>query len=56
VSALVALPKGGYAVEVVSPTTGKTTYRPVKLGMFGNGMVEVTGDGVTVGTVVGVPK
>jgi hypothetical protein len=28
----------------------------VKLGMFGNGMVEVSGTGITEGTVVGVPK
>lgn len=54
VSALVALPKGGYAVEVVNGAT--TEYRPVKLGMFGNGMVEVSGPGVVAGTVVGVPE
>ncbi|MFI7498079.1 peptidoglycan-binding protein [Streptomyces sp. NPDC049687] len=54
VNALVALPKGGYAVEVVTGSTSE--YRPVTLGMFGNGMVEVTGAGITAGTVVGVPK
>ncbi|MFD7132155.1 peptidoglycan-binding protein [Streptomyces sp. NPDC059894] len=54
ISALFALPGGGYAVEVVTGST--TEYRTVKLGMFGNGMVEVSGTGVTEGTVVGVPK
>jgi hypothetical protein len=54
ISALFALPGGGYAVEVV--TGSKTEYRDVKLGMFGNGMVEVSGTGITEGTVVGVPK
>ncbi|MGW1610458.1 peptidoglycan-binding protein [Streptomyces sp. NPDC002285] len=54
VSALFALPGGGYAVEVVTGT--KTEYREVKLGMFGNGMVEISGTGITAGTVVGVPK
>lgn len=54
ISALFALPNGGYAVEVV--TGSKTEYRTVKLGVFGNGMVEVSGAGITAGTVVGVPK
>ncbi|MFC8347605.1 peptidoglycan-binding protein [Streptomyces sp. NPDC057280] len=54
ISALFARPGGGYAVEVV--TGSKTEYRDVKLGMFGNGMVEVSGTGITEGTVVGVPK
>ncbi|MFG3297075.1 peptidoglycan-binding protein [Streptomyces sp. NPDC048179] len=54
ISALYALPHGGYAVEVVTGTT--TEYRKVTLGMFGNGMVEVSGTGITAGTVVGVPK
>ncbi|MEU1345278.1 peptidoglycan-binding protein [Streptomyces sp. NPDC005827] len=54
ISALFALPGGGYAVEVV--TGAKTEYRDVKLGTFGNGMVEISGTGITAGTVVGVPK
>lgn len=54
INALYALPEGGYAVEVV--TGSKTEYRAVKLGMFGNGKVEVSGAGITEGTVVGVPK
>lgn len=54
INALFALPHGGYAVEVV--TGSKTEYRTVKLGMFGNGMVEISGAGITEGTVVGVPE
>ena len=54
ISALFALPGGGYAVEVV--TGAKTEYRDVKLGTFGNGMVEISCTGITAGTVVGVPK
>ena len=53
VTALFALPQGGYAVEVVTGST--TAYRKVTLGMFGNGMVEVSGAGITAGTVVEVP-
>jgi len=54
ISALFALPGGGYAVEVVTGSTSE--YRKVQLGTFGNGMVEVSGSGITEGTVVGVPK
>ncbi|MDN0201135.1 peptidoglycan-binding protein [Streptomyces sp. S.PNR 29] len=54
VEALMARQGGGYALEVV--TDGGTEMRPVKLGMFANGMVEVSGTGITEGTVVGVPK
>ncbi len=54
VSALVALAEGGYGVQVVSG--GATRYVAVQTGMFANNRVEVTGDGITAGTVVGVPK
>ncbi|WP_223833100.1 peptidoglycan-binding protein [Streptomyces venezuelae] len=54
VSALVAQRGGGYAVEVV--TADGTEYRPVKLGMFADSRVEVSGKGIKEGTVVGVPK
>ncbi|GHC68560.1 hypothetical protein [Streptomyces flavofungini] len=30
--------------------------RPVELGLFANGMVEVSGDGITEGLKVAVPK
>ncbi|KPI05701.1 Peptidoglycan-binding domain 1 protein [Actinobacteria bacterium OK074] len=54
VTALVAQRDGGYAVEVV--TANGTEYRPVKLGMFADSRVEVSGAGIKEGTVVGVPK
>ncbi|GAA1295155.1 peptidoglycan-binding protein [Saccharothrix xinjiangensis] len=41
VNALLALPGGGYGVEVVRP--GGVDLTPVELGLFGNGRVEVTG-------------
>ncbi|WP_237773346.1 peptidoglycan-binding protein [Streptomyces luteocolor] len=54
VNALVARQGGGYALEVV--TADGTEYRPVKLGMFADSRVEVSGTGIKEGTVVGVPK
>ncbi|MFJ2770406.1 peptidoglycan-binding protein [Streptomyces sp. NPDC087300] len=54
VNALVAKRGGGYAVEVV--TADGTKLVPVKLGMFADSKVEVSGTGIKEGTVVGVPK
>jgi peptidoglycan hydrolase-like protein with peptidoglycan-binding domain len=54
VAALVALPGGGYGVEVVSGSTKHTV--SVQLGMFGDGRVQITGEGVDVGTLVGIPS
>jgi peptidoglycan hydrolase-like protein with peptidoglycan-binding domain len=54
VTALVALAEGGYGVQVVTGST--TRYVAVKTGMFANGRVEISGEGITAGTVVGVPK
>ncbi|MFD7406991.1 peptidoglycan-binding protein [Streptomyces sp. NPDC059866] len=54
VDALMARQGGGYALEVVTETG--TELRPVELGMFADGMVEVSGTGIEEGTVVGVPK
>ncbi|MFF0445136.1 peptidoglycan-binding protein [Streptomyces sp. NPDC004609] len=54
VNALVAQSGGGYAVEVV--TAEGTEQRPVELGMFADGMVEVSGNGIEEGAVVGVPR
>jgi hypothetical protein len=54
VTALVALKEGGYALEVVSG--GSSHYVPVETGMFTSGMVEVSGEGIEDGTVVGVPE
>jgi peptidoglycan hydrolase-like protein with peptidoglycan-binding domain len=54
VAALVALAEGGYGVQVVDGST--TRYVAVQTGMFANGRVEISGAGITAGTVVGVPK
>jgi peptidoglycan hydrolase-like protein with peptidoglycan-binding domain len=54
VAALVALAEGGYGVQVVNGST--TSYVAVKTGMFANGRVEVSGNGIDEGTVVGVPQ
>ena len=54
VSALLALKEGGYGVQVVA--AGATRIVPVKLGMFADGRVEISGSGITAGTKVGVPQ
>lgn len=54
VNALLALPGGGYGVQVVE--NGRARQVKVELGMFGQGRVEVTGGGLKDGTKVGVPK
>jgi peptidoglycan hydrolase-like protein with peptidoglycan-binding domain len=52
INALLAIP-GGYAVEV--STNGRRHQVPVKTGLFAQGMVEITGDGIGEGTLVVVP-
>jgi peptidoglycan hydrolase-like protein with peptidoglycan-binding domain len=54
VAALVALAEGGYGVQVVNGSSVR--YVAVKTGMFANGRVEISGTGITAGTIVGVPK
>jgi hypothetical protein len=56
VGALLALSEGGFGVEVVHPSGSApaTEIVPVDAGMFANGMVEITGEGIDEGTVVGV--
>jgi peptidoglycan hydrolase-like protein with peptidoglycan-binding domain len=54
VAALLALAEGGYGVEVVKPD-GTTSIVAVQTGMFADGEVEITGQGVVEGTKVGVP-
>ncbi len=54
VAALVALAEGGYGVQVVDGDG--TRYVAVQTGLFADGRVEVSGDGVTEGMTVGVPK
>ncbi|WBB61408.1 peptidoglycan-binding domain-containing protein [Streptomyces sp. WMMC500] len=55
VNALVARQGGGYAVQKVS-AAGGTESVPVELGMFADGLVEVSGDGIEAGMSVGVPQ
>ncbi len=55
VSALLALVEGGYAVEVVQPD-GTTNLVGVETGMFSDGYVEITGDGLSDGLTVVVPE
>ncbi|MFB7633577.1 peptidoglycan-binding protein [Streptomyces sp. NPDC056149] len=54
VNALLALSAGGFGVQVVED--GKAREVPVKLGLFGQGRVEVSGSGLKEGMKVGVPK
>ena len=54
VNALVARTGGGYAVQVV--TGGDVEHVPVTLGMFADGLVEISGEGVAEGMKVGVPR
>ncbi|GAA4259119.1 peptidoglycan-binding protein [Dactylosporangium darangshiense] len=53
VQALLALAEGGYGVQVVE--NGATKIVAVQLGLFAAGKVEVSGDGIAEGTVVGMP-
>jgi hypothetical protein len=55
VSALLALAEGGYAVEVVD-AGGSTHLVPVEPGMYADGIVEITGDGIEEGMKVVVPR
>jgi hypothetical protein len=54
VAALLALPDGGYGVQVVDGDA--TRIVAVKTGMFAAGKVEVKGAGIKPGTTVGVPR
>jgi peptidoglycan hydrolase-like protein with peptidoglycan-binding domain len=53
VNALLALAEGGYGLEVVSDD-GSTKLVAIDTGLFAEGRVEVSGGGITEGTVVGV--
>ncbi len=53
VTALLALAEGGYAVEVVDE--GSPRLVRVETGLFADGLVEVTGSGLSAGDVVIVP-
>lgn len=53
VNALLALSEGGYGLEVVRDDR-TTEIVPVDTGLFADGKVQVEGDGIAEGTVVGV--
>lgn len=53
VNALLALAEGGYGLEVVVDD-GTTSVVPVTTGLFADGQVEVEGDSIAEGIVVGV--
>jgi len=54
VAALLALPKGGYGVEVVDGRS--TRIVAVQTGLFAAGRVEVSGGGIAAGMKVGMPR
>ena len=54
VAALLALPGGGYGVEVVEGSAVRVV--PVVTGLFASGNVEISGEGITAGVIVRVPK
>lgn len=54
VAALMALPRGGYGVEVVEGRS--TRIVEVKTGLFAAGQVEISGGGIEYGMKVGVPR
>jgi hypothetical protein len=58
VTALLAQSGGGYAVEIAGAGTGNNHLVPVSLGLFddANGLVQVTGSGLTAGQEVVVPS
>jgi membrane fusion protein, multidrug efflux system len=54
VAALLALAEGGYGVEIVEANT--TRIVAVKTGMFADGRVEISGEAIAEGMMVGVPR
>ncbi|MFJ4877359.1 peptidoglycan-binding protein [Streptomyces sp. NPDC088745] len=54
VNALLALPGGGFGIQVVD--NGRARDVAVELGMFGQGRVEISGHGLREGMKVGVPS
>jgi peptidoglycan hydrolase-like protein with peptidoglycan-binding domain len=54
VAALLALAEGGYGVQAVDGSTTKIL--AVRTGLFADGRVEVTGDGLREGLTVGMPS
>ena len=54
VAALLALPQGGYGVEIVQGRRTRTV--AVRTGLFAGGRVEISGGGIQPGMKVGMPK
>jgi peptidoglycan hydrolase-like protein with peptidoglycan-binding domain len=54
VTALIALAEGGYGLELADEESG--AFVAVQTGMFAGGEVEVSGDGITAGLQVRVPR
>ncbi len=54
VAALLALAEGGYGVEIVEGNTSQIV--AVETGMFADGRVEVSGEAIAEGMLVGVPR
>ena len=54
VTALIALTEGGYAVEVMADD-GSTALVAVDPGLFADGRVEVSSDGLEVGMAIVIP-
>lgn len=54
VAALLALPKGGYGVEIVDGRSTRVV--AVQTGLFAAGRVEVSGGGIAAGMKVGMPR
>jgi membrane fusion protein, multidrug efflux system len=54
VAALLALAEGGYGVEIVEGNS--TRIVAVKIGMFADGQVEISGEAIAEGMMVGVPR
>ena len=53
-AALLALAEGGYGVEIVEGSTSRIV--AVKTGMFAGGRVEISGEAIAEGMLVGVPR
>jgi len=54
VAALLALAEGGYGLEIIQGSTSRIV--AVEAGLFADGRVEVTGEGLAEGTTVGMPS
>jgi membrane fusion protein, multidrug efflux system len=54
IAALLALADGGYGVQVTDG--GSSRIVAVQTGMFAGGRVEISGEGIAEGTIVGVPS